>query len=59
MSRLERSGVAVEVPVGWEGTIIGGGFQLMADGAVEPTVMHLATFPLPARRGSLAPAPWS
>ena len=52
MSRLERSGVAVDLPIGWEGTISGGGFQLMADGAVEPTVMHLATFPLPAARGS-------
>lgn len=52
MSRLERSGVAVEVPAGWEGTLTGGGFELMADGAVEPTVMHLGTFPLPAERGS-------
>jgi hypothetical protein len=24
----------------------------MADGAAEPTVMHLATFPMPAERGS-------
>lgn len=52
MSRLEGSGVAVDLPVGWEGTISGGDFQLMADGAVEPTVMHLGTFPLPAERGS-------
>lgn len=52
MSRLERSGVGVEVPVGWEGAISGGGFELMADGAREPTVMHLGSFPLPVERGS-------
>jgi hypothetical protein len=52
MSRLERSGVGVEVPAGWEGAISGGGLELMADGAREPTVMHLGSFPLPVERGS-------
>ena len=52
MSRLEGSGVGVEVPPGWEGAITGGGFELMADGAREPTVMHLGSFPLPVERGS-------
>lgn len=52
MSRLERSGIAVEVPAGWEGSISGGDFQLLADGAQEPTVMDIASFPLPAGRGS-------
>ena len=52
MSRLERSGVGVEVPAGWEGGISGGGFPTLADGAQEPTVMHLASFPLPVERGS-------
>lgn len=52
MSRIDRAGVGVEVPTGWEGSISGGGFELMADGAKEPTVMHLASFPLPVERGS-------
>ncbi|MGH8949022.1 MAG: hypothetical protein ACRDXF_09200, partial [Acidimicrobiia bacterium] len=44
--------IAVEVPDDWEGSISGGDFQLQSDGAVEPTVMHVASFPLPAERGS-------
>jgi hypothetical protein len=40
------------MPAGWEGSISGGGFELMADGGKEPTVMHLASFPLPTERGS-------
>jgi hypothetical protein len=52
MSRLDGSGIGVEVPSGWEGSISGGGFQLLDDGAQEPTVMHLASFPLPTERGS-------
>jgi hypothetical protein len=51
VSRLERSGIEVEVPVGWEGSISGGGLEL-ADGARESTVLHLASFPLPAGRGT-------
>ena len=52
MPRLNRGGIAVEVPDDWEGSISGGDFQLQSDGAVEPTVMHVASFPLPAERGS-------
>ena len=52
MPRLTRSGIAVEVPDDWEGSISGGDFQLQSDGAVEPTVMHVASFPLPPERGS-------
>ena len=52
MSRLERSGIGVEVPVGWEGSITGGGLELLADGARDSTVMHVASFPLPAQRGT-------
>jgi len=52
MPRLTRSGIAVEVPDDWEGSISGGGFQLQSDGALEPTVVHVASFPLPPERGS-------
>ncbi len=52
MPQLTRSGIAVEVPDDWEGSISGGDFQLQSDGAVEPTVMHVASFPLPPERGS-------
>ena len=52
MPRLTRSGIAVEVPDDWEGSISGGDFQLQSDGALEPTVMHVASFPLPPERGS-------
>ncbi len=52
MSRLDRAEIAVEVPTGWEGSISGGDFRLLADGARQPTVMHLSSFPLPPERGS-------
>jgi len=52
VSRLAGAGIDVEVPAGWEGSINGGGFRLLDDGAQEPTVLHIASFPLPAERGS-------
>lgn len=52
MTRLARSGVAVEIPPGWEGVIDGGRFAQLASGAQRPTVMHVGSFPLPAERGS-------
>lgn len=52
MSRLERAGISVELPSGWEGAITGGGFQQLAQGSKQPTLLHLASFPLPAERGS-------
>jgi hypothetical protein len=52
MPRLSRSGISIDVPDDWEGAISGGDFQLQSDGAREPTVMHVASFPLPAERGS-------
>lgn len=52
MSQLSRSGISVEVPPGWEGSIDGGGFESLASGAVRPTVLHVGSFPMPAERGS-------
>lgn len=52
MTRLAGSGIAVEVPSGWEGTIDGGGFPQLASGAVRPTLLHVGSFPLPSGRGS-------
>lgn len=52
MARMTRGGVSVEVPQGWEGDISDGGFRLQDDGSRQPTVMHLASFPMPAERGS-------
>jgi hypothetical protein len=52
MPQISRSGISVDIPDDWEGTISGGDFQLESDGAREPTVMHVASFPLPAERGS-------
>jgi hypothetical protein len=44
--------VSIDVPEDWEGSISGGDFQVEADGAQEPTVIHVASFPMPAERGS-------
>ncbi len=52
MSRLMSSGISVEVPMGWEGSIDGGGFQELSSGARQPTLMHVGSFPMPAERGS-------
>ena len=52
MSRLRRSGISVDIPTGWEGSIDGGGFQELSSGARQPTVMHVGSFPMPAERGS-------
>ena len=52
MSRLSGSGISVDVPNGWEGTVDGGGFPQLASGAVRPTLLHVGSFPLPPERGS-------
>ena len=52
MSRLSRAGISIDVPEGWEGSLTGGGFPQLAQGSKEPTLLHLASFPLPAQRGS-------
>lgn len=52
MSRLTRSGISVDVPSGWDGTIDGGGFAQLSSGATQPTQMHVGSFPLPSERGS-------
>lgn len=52
MTRLEQAGLRVDIPSDWEGAISGGGFPLLADGARQPTIMHLASFPMPAERAS-------
>ena len=52
MTRMARSGISVDVPTGWEGTIDGGGFEQLSTGGSRPTLMHVGSFPLPADRGS-------
>jgi hypothetical protein len=52
VSVLEGGGISVEVPTGWEGSISDGRFKLLSDGARDPTVLHISSFPLPAERGS-------
>lgn len=52
MSRLTGSGVSVDLPNGWEGSIDGGGFDQLSSSAVRPAVLHAGSFPLPAGRGS-------
>ncbi len=52
MSRLEGARISVDLPTDWEGAIDGGGFPLLAKGTTRPTVVHAASFPLPAERGS-------
>lgn len=52
MSQIAGSGISVDVPPGWEGSIDGGGFPQLASGAVRPTLLHVGSFPLPSGRGS-------
>jgi hypothetical protein len=52
LSRITGSGISVEVPQGWEGSIDGGGFEQLSSGATRPTLLHVASFPMPADRGS-------
>lgn len=51
--KLTANRMRVELPEGWEGEV-DEGLQLLADGAVRPTVAHLANFPLPPGRGDFA-----
>lgn len=53
MTRLEGSGLAVDLPPGWDGQIgraAGAGLQGAAAAVRAPTVAHFANFPLPAER---------
>jgi hypothetical protein len=52
VTRLSSSGITVDVPTGWEGSIDGGDFQQLSSGARQPTLMHVGSFPMPAGRGS-------
>jgi hypothetical protein len=52
VTRLSGSGISVDLPADWEGSIDGGGFPQLADGARKPTVLHAGSFPLPPGRGS-------
>ena len=52
MSRLTRSGISVDVPAEWEGSIDGGEFEQLSSGPRRPNIMHVGSFPLPADRGS-------
>lgn len=47
MSRVEHAGISFELEPGWEVTTTGGGFAVLPSGAREPTVIHIASFPLP------------
>ena len=49
MSLLRASGISVELPPGWDGGIAEP--VVLDDGAVRRSVTHLASFPLPERRG--------
>ncbi len=48
--RLNGRGIGADLPAGWEGQL-DEGLNLLEDGAVRPTVAHLANFPLPPGRG--------
>lgn len=52
MSVLKGAGIAVDVPAGWDGAIVGGGFPVLAGGSTQPTILHLASFPMPPQRDS-------
>jgi hypothetical protein len=52
VTRLSRSGISVDVPEGWEGSIDGGGFEQLATGGTRPTLLHVGSFPMPSERGS-------
>ena len=52
MSRFIHAGISIDVPPGWEASARGGSFQLLPSGAREPTVVHVATFPLPVNGAS-------
>ena len=52
MSRISRSGISVDIPQGWEGSIDGGGFEQLSSGAIRPTLLHVGSFPMPPERGS-------
>lgn len=52
MSLFSHAGITVDLPSGWEATATGGSFRLLPDGAREPTVVHLGTFPLPTNGAS-------
>jgi hypothetical protein len=51
--RFEGRRITVDLPNGWEGQL-DEGLQTLSDGAVRPTVAHLANFPLPPGRGDFA-----
>jgi hypothetical protein len=51
--KLAGRAIVASLPPGWEGQI-DEGFELLADGAERPTVVHLANFPLPPGRGDFA-----
>jgi len=52
VSRISRSGISVDIPQGWEGSIDGGGFEQLSSGATRPTLLHMGSFPMPPERGS-------
>jgi len=52
VSRISSSGISVDIPQGWEGSIDGGGFEQLSSGATRPTLLHVGSFPIPPERGS-------
>lgn len=49
--RVEGARIRLDLPAGWEGRIDEGGLRLGGDGAIRPTLVHMANFPLPEGRG--------
>jgi hypothetical protein len=52
VTALRGAGISVDVPTGWEGAIADGRFRPLGSGSADPTLMHLASFPLPEGRGT-------
>ena len=52
MSRLSHAGIEVDVPQGWESQLSGDGLRILADGVEKSTLVHIASFPLPAERAT-------
>lgn len=52
MTDLRGAGISVTIPPDWEGSIRDGRFRPLDGGSVDPTLVHLSSFPLPEGRGT-------